>query len=202
MIVVKLGGSLASSGSLRRWLAAIEPAAGHVVIVPGGGLFADAVRAAQPSLGYQDDAAHEMALLAMAQYGIALISLCGALAPASSFPEVSDALARRRVPVWNPWPTVRCEPAIPRTWNVTSDSLALWMARGIGAPRVLLAKSRPAPPGWTVADLAALGLVDAAFPDFLGMARCEVYVAGPDEVPGTIDPALPPGRRVLQARAG
>jgi aspartokinase-like uncharacterized kinase len=201
MIVVKLGGSLASSRSLGRWLAAIEAAAGHVVIVPGGGPFAEAVRAAQPGLGYHDDAAHEMALLAMAQYGIALTSLCAALVSANSLAEVSDALARRRVPVWNPWPTLRDEPAVPRSWTVTSDSLALWMARGIGAPRVLLAKARSAPHGRTVADLVSLGLIDAAFPDFLAMVRCEIYVAGPGEVPGTLDPASPPGRRILRARA-
>ena len=46
-VVVKLGGSFAFSVHLRAWIEAIAACAGRVVIVPGGGPFADTVRAAQ-----------------------------------------------------------------------------------------------------------------------------------------------------------
>ena len=49
-LVVKLGGSHAGSALLRPWLRAIEAAAGRVVLVPGGGPFADAVRDAQATM--------------------------------------------------------------------------------------------------------------------------------------------------------
>ncbi len=67
-MVVRLGGSHAFSPLLRPWLAAIGAAAGRVVLVPGGGPFADTVRSAQAAMGFDDLAAHRMALLAMAQY--------------------------------------------------------------------------------------------------------------------------------------
>ena len=75
LTVVKLGGSLAFSDALRPWLDALSQCARHVVVVPGGGPFADAVRAAQPRMGFDDRAAHHMALSAMEQYGRALVGL-------------------------------------------------------------------------------------------------------------------------------
>ena len=75
LTVIKLGGSHAFAPHLRDWLAAIAGCAGSMVLVPGGGPFADLVRDAQARIGFDDDAAHRMALLAMAQYGCALASL-------------------------------------------------------------------------------------------------------------------------------
>ena len=49
-LIVKLGGSHAFAAHLKDWLGAIAEGAGRVVIVPGGGPFADAVRAAQPDV--------------------------------------------------------------------------------------------------------------------------------------------------------
>ena len=72
LAIVKLGGSHATGPHLKDWLAAIAAEAGAIAIVPGGGPFADAVRTAQASIGYDDRAAHAMALMAMAQFGCAL----------------------------------------------------------------------------------------------------------------------------------
>ena len=75
LTVLKLGGSYAFSPHLKDWLDAIAACAGCAVVVPGGGPFADAVRMAQPRMGFDDRAAHEMAVLAMDQYGCALAHL-------------------------------------------------------------------------------------------------------------------------------
>src|SRR5260370_34880614 len=91
--VVKLGGSHAFSEHLASWVAAIAGCAGDVVVVPGGGPFADAVREAQPKIGFDDDAAHHMALLAMEQYACALAALNGTLVPADSLAALQHALA-------------------------------------------------------------------------------------------------------------
>jgi 5-(aminomethyl)-3-furanmethanol phosphate kinase len=58
LAIVKLGGSHAIGPHLKDWLAAIVAEAGSIAIVPGGGPFADAVRTAQASMGYDDRAAH------------------------------------------------------------------------------------------------------------------------------------------------
>src|SRR2546426_2358433 len=86
--VIKLGGSFAFSADLGDWIAAIAACAGRVVIVPGGGPFADVVRAAQVQMGFDDRAAHRMALLAMAQYGCAIKSRNEALTLADSLDSI------------------------------------------------------------------------------------------------------------------
>src|SRR3954465_7570274 len=100
--VLKLGGSYAFSPFLKNWIDAVKDCAGCVVLVPGGGPFADAVRAAQPRMGFDDRAAHHMALLAMEQYGCALASFGAPFVSAAAEDEIRRALADQAVPVWMP----------------------------------------------------------------------------------------------------
>src|SRR5271169_3598422 len=137
--IVKLGGSHANGPYIKDWLAAIVAEAGTIAIVPGGGLFADAVRTAQASMGYDDRAAHIMALMAMAQFGCALQSLNPVLRLATSRSAILRALKERRVPVWSPEQMARAA-ALPETWDLTSDSLAAWLAGALGAGHLLLVK--------------------------------------------------------------
>ncbi|HSG93628.1 MAG TPA: uridylate kinase, partial [Methylotenera sp.] len=70
MWVVKLGGSLLGSPELTSWLETlVKISDGKVLIVPGGGMFADAVRQAQEASLINDAVAHHLALLAMDQFG-------------------------------------------------------------------------------------------------------------------------------------
>ena len=57
--VVKVGGSYAFSSALKSWIDAVAACAGRVVVVPGGGPFAETVRVAQPKMGFDDRAAHD-----------------------------------------------------------------------------------------------------------------------------------------------
>jgi aspartokinase-like uncharacterized kinase len=144
-------------------------------VVPGGGPFADAVRAAQSAMGFDDDAAHDMALMAMAQYGRALTALADGFVYADTMDAVRGVVARGEVPVWSPWPMLRGHPDIPRSWDVTSDSLAVWFAGAMDARRVVLIKSRAGP---------VEGLVDAAFPRFTARFGGTVRIAGPEDLAG------------------
>ncbi len=183
-LVVKLGGSHATHAALRPWLCAIAAAAGAVVLVPGGGPFADAVRALQPRLGFDDRTAHAMALLAMAQFAQFLIGLAPALAPADGPAAIAAALAAGRVPVWLPPPGLGAAEGIAPSWEVTSDSLALWLAGELAAPALLLVKARR----------GGMALLDAAFPRLRPAYAGRVLVAGPEDLPAAgLDPLHPPG---------
>src|SRR3954451_6185397 len=118
--VLKLGGSHAFSKHLAGWVEAVAACAGDVVVVPGGGPFADAVRDAQPKIGFGDAAAHHMALLAMEQYGCALAGLNGAFVRADSRETIARSLDERRVPVWMPSRMALAATDIPASWDVTS----------------------------------------------------------------------------------
>lgn len=176
--VVKVGGSLVGDRArLRRLLGALaDEDEGPVVIVPGGGALADAVRATQAALGFPDPLAHRLALDAMA--GMARIF--AALEPRLAVTEnPGDTRVAGSVPVWNPSALKGGHPEIPESWDVTSDSLALWLATRLGAATCLLVKSADSPPGAGVVDLARTGLIDAAFPGFAARFPGRIVLRGP-----------------------
>jgi aspartokinase-like uncharacterized kinase len=176
--IVKLGGSHATGPHLKDWLIAIAAEAGSIVIVPGGGPFADAVRTAQASIGFNDPAAHIMAMMAMAQFGCALESLNPALRLAASRSAISRALKDGRVPVWSPELMARAA-GLPETWELTSDSLAAWLARALGASRLVLLKHGRFESAVDARDLAARGVVDPLFPRYLKESGARAWLAGP-----------------------
>jgi len=180
--VVKLGGSFALSPHLRDWIAAIAACAGRVVIVPGGGPFAGAVRAAQAPMGFDDRAAHRMSLLAMEQYGCAIASLDARLTLADSFEAIDRGLAEARVPVWLPARMALADASVPQSWDVTSDSLGLWLASRIGARRLVLVKHvETQENSMRVADLTARDVVDKAFAQFLAASAVPAFILGARE---------------------
>ncbi len=182
-VVVKLGGSLARAGTLGSWLpVVVDRGGGRCVIVPGGGEFADAVRAAQRRLRFSDHAAHRMALLAMEQYALLLRDLAPALCPCDSVAQIGAALAANRVALWLPYTMVDADRALPESWEVTSDSLAAWLARRLEAKRLVLVKSVAAPaPPLSPERLAALRLVDPAFPVHAAGGGFAVSWCGPGD---------------------
>src|SRR5215470_12436910 len=180
--IIKLGGSFAFSAHLGDWVAAIADCAGRAVVVPGGGPFADVVRAAQAQMGFDDRAAHRMALLAMEQYGCAIKSLHEALSLADSVESIDRNLADGRVPVWLPTQMALSAADIPQSWDVTSDSLAAWLAGKIGAERLLLVKHvEPARGTARATDLASGNIVDKAFGKFLAASGVSAFILGPGD---------------------
>ena len=181
LAIVKIGGSHISGPHIKDWLAAIAAQAGAIVIVPGGGPFAEAVRSAQASMGYDDSAAHWMALMAMAQFGRALQNLNSALRLTASRSAIWRALKDGKVPVWSPEPMARAA-ALPETWALTSDSLAAWLAGELGAHHLLLVKhGRYEGAAVDVRRLVAEGVVDSLFPRYLRESGVRAWLVAPTE---------------------
>lgn len=180
MWVVKLGGSLHDVPDLRAWLAWAAQRGGSTVLVPGGGPFADAVRALQPGLGYDDHAAHGMAILAMQQYALHLHGL----EPRLRLGE-SEAELRAGGPcLWLPWRLAGRAAELPASWDLTSDSVALWLATRLAAPQLVLVKAGRVPAGpCTAAELAATGLIDPAFPALAARYAGAIHVVRHDRLP-------------------
>ena len=181
-VVVKLGGSFAFSAHLPAWIAALAACAGRVAIVPGGGPFADAVRSAQPRMGFDDRAAHHMALLAMEQYGRALASLNSLLSPAGTTEAIHRELAAGRVPVWMPARMVLAATDVMESWQTTSDSLAAWLVGRIGGSRLILVKHGEFSSGRVrCEDLAATGTVDGSLARHVRTGKSDAFICGPSD---------------------
>jgi 5-(aminomethyl)-3-furanmethanol phosphate kinase len=181
--VVKLGGSLLRAPALKSWLAMLgECGRGKCVIVPGGGVFADAVRAAQAPLGFDDRSAHRMALLAMAQCGYALCGMQPALTPVQSVNAVGTALARGQVPVWLPLDLLATHAGVEESWRMSADSLAAWLAQQIKAQRLVLVKHTAIERGARMEALATAGVVDELFLEHTREAAFAVEVVDSDAI--------------------
>ena len=142
MWLVKLGGSLSYDPCIRPWLEALSTmGGGRVIIVPGGGPFADLVRDAQQHWEFDDEAAHRMALHAMQQNALLLAALCPALMPVESESDMRVVLSRGRTALWLPLAMTLGNPNLETNWNVTSDSIAAWLASHLNAERLILVKS-------------------------------------------------------------
>ncbi len=126
-------------------LATVRP----VLVVPGGGPFADAVRALDAQVGLDDGVAHRMALHAMDQLGLLL-------APVLPNCELlTDLTAPRSIGLLVAAPAFGGRPEIPESWTVTSDSLAVLAAGAVGAEEAILLKPAagvPAPGEQLTAD--------------------------------------------------
>jgi 5-(aminomethyl)-3-furanmethanol phosphate kinase len=141
--VIKIGGGLAAvPGALDRVCRAVGMSGcdHRILIVPGGGPFAETVREFDRAMAISPDAAHWMAILAMDQYahvlaeripGAALIEEPGAL---------PQTLTSSGVAVLAPSRWMRSADVLPHTWEVTSDSIAAFVAGALDAARLILIK--------------------------------------------------------------
>ena len=138
-LVVKIGGGLLRSAGLDGLRLACADvcalaAARPVLVVPGGGPFADAVRAVDGQVGLSDDVAHALALQAMDQLGTLLAPL---LPGAERLPTL---VAPRRLGLITAAQGFAGRPEIPQSWAVTSDSLAVMAAAAVGGEEAVLLK--------------------------------------------------------------
>jgi aspartokinase-like uncharacterized kinase len=175
MWIVKLGGSLFDSAHLGNWLSLLAKV-GPLVVVPGGGPFADQVRQAQLRRGFDDATAHIMALLAMEQFGHLLCGLQAGLIGAATRTQIAEVLERGKTPVWLPASMVMADPGIEHSWDVTSDSLAAWLTGQLGAAKLLLVKSLSLDAeGLPVERLVERGVIDARFGSYLQLPGIQAW---------------------------
>jgi 5-(aminomethyl)-3-furanmethanol phosphate kinase len=187
LTVVKVGGGLArdaGDGALRALCERIaDLGARHpLLVVPGGGEFADAVRGYDRRVGLDPRAAHWMAILAMDQFGWALSELIPGARRRRDLAPVRPGA----VPVLLPFALLAERDPLPASWTVTGDAIAAWVAGAAGATRLVLVKPvaglHPAwpPAGAPIARISTaelqarrLGGVDAHLPVALQGAGIE-----------------------------
>jgi 5-(aminomethyl)-3-furanmethanol phosphate kinase len=152
-----------------------------LLVVPGGAGFADTVRDADRRFGLPAETSHRMAILGMEQFGWLLSELIpGAVRSADLAPGRTTVVLPAALGL-----------DLPASWDVTSDSIAAWVAERAGAGRLVLVKAvdglyadwpaRGEPLArLTVAELAALrpGGIDAYLPRLLDHANFETWVVG------------------------
>ena len=139
--VVKVGGSLALYPEKLRALCAklSEISAKHkLIVVPGGGEFADLVRDLDKQFNLSNEASHWMAILGMDQYGVLLSNLMLCSCAVNQLENVQKVLDSRKLPVFLPSNLLLSKDPLENSWDVTSDSIAVYIAGQLHISKALL----------------------------------------------------------------
>ncbi len=207
--VVKVGGSLSENpAALRRLCLELGELAKsfQLVIVPGGGKFADAVRELDAEFGLSPLAAHRMAILGMDQYGLFLAELCPNGQTCTTLAQTLSVAESGRLAVFLPSALLFESDPFEPSWNVTSDSIAAYIATQIGASKAVFVtdvdgiysadpKTAPNPAlleTISVQQLSSLGKrtsVDRYLPRFLRDKQLNCYVVN-GSVPSRVGDVL------------
>jgi aspartokinase-like uncharacterized kinase len=138
---IKVGGSLAeNSATLKKLCNKLsEIAEKHgITVVPGGGKFADAVRAIDKKYSLSAGAAHRMAILGMDQFGLLLSQIIPNSCTTYSLDAAKRLSKRKAVPIFLPSRLMFKKNPLEESWDVTSDSIAAYVASQLEADKVIL----------------------------------------------------------------
>lgn len=200
IVVLKVGGSLLDLPGLAirlRQVLALRPQA-RPLLVAGGGATADVVRNWDRRHQLGDDLSHDLALLGMGLNEELFARLLSRARLVRNARQFDQATSDGCIPLlcahcFLKWGEAAGHDALPHSWDVTSDSIAAWTARVLGAWELVLIKSVPCPVGIPSDEAARQGLVDYHFAE---QARTipEVSWCNAREVALTITPWLSAGR--------
>lgn len=141
LTVLKVGGSLSAEPTKLRLLMAELDALSktyRLVIVPGGAEFTDVVRKLDKQYSLDRQISHKMAILGMDQYGLLLSNLSANSMVVDSFDEAIAMAKIGKLPIFLPSKMMLTEDPLENSWEVTSDSIALYIAIRLQAQKVLL----------------------------------------------------------------
>jgi hypothetical protein len=139
--IVKVGGSLASYPEKLRILCTklTELSREHrLIVTPGGGEFADAVRKLDKRFSLSPSASHRMAILGMDQYGLLLSDLLHGSCIVNELERLQETLDLGKLPVFLPSTFLFTADPLKNSWDVTSDSIAVYVAGQLHVTRTLL----------------------------------------------------------------
>ena len=138
--VLKVGGSLAEYPTRLRKLCrklAVFAKDHKILVVPGGGKFADVVRDFDKTYGLSNTVAHKMAIIAMDQFGLFLSDITPNSYVSYSLEKVKNCPSGT-LPIFLPSKFIFRKDPLEHSWDVTSDSIAAHIAGTLHAKKLIL----------------------------------------------------------------
>ncbi|NVM31515.1 MAG: delta 1-pyrroline-5-carboxylate synthetase [Candidatus Helarchaeota archaeon] len=140
--VIKIGGSVLQKGTIKELCKTLDSLAVEysLVIVPGGGDYANQVRNYYQTFQLSETTAHWMAIFTENILGFLLLEYMDVGVPAFSISEIVEASENSKIPVFMPFQHLFKQDPLPHSWDVTSDSIAAYIAESLGAQKLILLK--------------------------------------------------------------
>lgn len=139
--VVKVGGSLSEEPEVLIGLCAkLSLLAKNygLVVVPGGGRFADVVRDSDERFNLSSSVSHRMAILGMDQFGMLLAQITPNSCATYLLGDARQLSETEAVPIFLPSRLLFKEDPLKNSWDVTSDSIAAYVAGRLQAAKLVL----------------------------------------------------------------
>ncbi len=178
MRIVKLGGSLMQDKAflIQSLNILAKQTKDKIVIVPGGGDFANQIRSLQQQWNFNQETAHQMAILAMQQMALLFKSINQSLSVANTVTKIQQRLTHHSIVIWSPEIKELDSSNIKASWDITSDSLSAWLAEQLNAKELIVVKSAKIPTKTNVVAMQKQGLLDKAFHQFTNNASYKINI--------------------------
>ena len=140
--VIKIGGSLALYQEKLKILCSklrVASKKHNILVIPGGGEFADVVRVLDKRFTLSDSVSHKMAILGMDQYGFLLSDLIKGSQVINQLKHIQNIFDSHKLPIFLPSNFILRNNPLENSWNVTSDSIAVYIANQLHIRKVILA---------------------------------------------------------------
>jgi 5-(aminomethyl)-3-furanmethanol phosphate kinase len=128
--VVKVGGSLFPKDAIKLCKALLGR---NILIICGGGIFADKIRDYDKEMHFSNSANHKAAIICMDILGVLVADRVNGAEPVYSLEEARRCVDQGKLPVLLPHRLLEYLDPLEHSWRVTSDSLSLAIARHLEA---------------------------------------------------------------------
>ena len=166
IVVIKVGGSLLDWPDLPARLSAYlaDQQANRLVLIVGGGGFADLLRDHDQRHALGEVRAHALAMRVLDLTAWVLQDLLPGLTVVEDRHALNEVWARGHTPILAPRRFLEHDEQLPPAWTTTTDSIAARVATHLDASELVLLKSAPWPEGMGMEQAVIMGLLDPEFP--------------------------------------
>ena len=137
LTVVKIGGSLFPEYT-KELCECLTKSEEKIVLVNGGGLLANNIREFNKSFPFSNDVNHWNAIKCMDIIGQFIADKNKNIVPITSLEEIERVHNTDKIPLILTYELMRKEDPLKHSWEVTSDSIACWIANKINAKLLIL----------------------------------------------------------------
>ena len=187
MHIVKIGGSLTYDA--KPLLKALKSYAKEnnkkIIIIPGGGEFADVVRKIDKALNISNSLSHKLAIKCMDLIG-EIYAEIGDINAYDTLFDLKKAIEKEKIAILLPSKILLSTDVAEHSWDITSDSLSLYIGKLLDAKEIIIATDVDGiydkfPGGKLLNIINAYNLkgstsVDSAFPTLLRQFKMNAYV--------------------------
>lgn len=135
--VVKIGGSLFPEHT-EKLCNHLTKSNEKIVLVNGGGCLANNIRQLNENNHFSDDVNHWNAIKCMDIIGNFIADKNEDIIPITSLEEIDEVHNNNKTPLLLTYELMRKEDPLKHSWDVTSDSIACWIANQINAKLLIL----------------------------------------------------------------